>query len=151
MKNKVLQISSWLILALTLAVVSAQAQTYTRYAAQIPFDFSIGSQNYQAGEYVIEMRNQTSVAQWSLKDNEGRNLKLMTLLMNGERSHGGKTNLLFNRLENQYFLTNMVAPEFGLRISKPKVRRELAKNFNRQNSRPETVAIILTKANKNVE
>ncbi len=129
---------------------SVQAQTLARYTAQIPFDFNIGNKTYRAGEYVINMRNQPSVAKWTLADTKGRDLKIISGMTNLNCSRNGKASLLFSRYENQNFLTDMSAPNFGMRIGKAKLERQLAKKPSQPNAKPEIVAVVLSERTKKI-
>ncbi len=38
-------------------IISAQAQMKTQYRAHVPFDFKVGGQSFQAGDYVLGLTN----------------------------------------------------------------------------------------------
>lgn len=148
MKRKALQICSLLSLVVTLAVVSVSAQTFTQYKAQIPFDFNIGGKTYQAGDYVVSVRNANTVSTAKvllIKDANGRTLWEKFPLQNGRRSKDQNTTLVFHRGENQNVLTEMISPDFGLTINKPKRENRLGK---KPNSKPEIVAVALIRQDK---
>lgn len=139
MKNKALQIYSLLGLLVLLTVTSVEAQTSENYTAKIPFDFSIGGKIFQAGDYVVSVKN-TDMSSISkdllIKDAKGRRLRQMFRLENGRRSNDAMTKLIFYRGENHYVLTEMMSPGFGLTFAKPKGKSHLAKQ---PNYRPEFV------------
>lgn len=151
MKRKALQICSLLGLVVTLAVVSVSAQTAGIYKAQIPFDFNVGGKTYQAGDYVVSVRNAVphpTTKIFLIKDANGRNLWEKFSLQNGRRSKDQKTSLVFYRSENQNVLAEMISSDFGLTINKPK--RE-SRRAGKPNPKPEIVAVALIRQDKNVE
>lgn len=151
MKRTALQICSLLGLVVTLAVVSVSAQIVGRYKTQIPFDFKVGGKTYQAGDYVVSVRNadsRTTTKILLIKDANGRSLWEKFSLQNGRRSKDQKTTLVFYRSENQNVLAEMISPDFGLAINKSK--RE-SRRAGKPNPKPEIVAITLVRQNKNVE
>jgi hypothetical protein len=149
MKRKILQICTLLGLALILAVVSTEAQTIIQYKANIPFDFNIGKKTYQSGDYIIYVKslNQLS-AMLSVKNAKTLDLRKIVVLMNGSRSRADKTVLMFDRYADQYVLTQMVSPGFGLSAPKSKVKKRTAKKIKQPQ---ESVAIVLVKRNEDIE
>ena len=150
MKRKVLQICSLLGLAVILAVVSAEAQTITQYKANIPFDFTIGKKIYNAGDYIINVKslNQHAAAVLSVKNAKTRDLREMIVSTNGSRSLVDKTVLIFERYGDQYVMTQMVSPDYGLSAPKSNVKNRIAKKIGKPE---ESVAIVLVKANDKIE
>lgn len=149
MKNLIVKISSLVVLAIILTVVSVQAQTITQYKAHIPFDFTIGKKVYKTGDYVINVRDvYQNVTILSVKNAETSDVREMAALANGSRSLVNKTVLMFDRYDNQYVLTQLVSTDFGISAPKSKVKNRIAKKLGQPD---ESVAILLTKRNENIE
>ena len=149
MKNKILQSCSLLVLTFFLAVVSAQAQASGAYQAEIPFDFTIGNQNYEAGDYIISLKDSTDPATiLTVRNKKGRELQANAVMKNGSTSEDDNTKLVFKRYGNKYVLSKIAAPDFGFNAPKSKVVIRLSK---KQKKRAETVSVILKKPEKNVE
>lgn len=148
MKNLIIKISSSVVLAIILTVVSVQAQSMTNYKAHIPFDFKIGKKIYKTGDYVINVRNQNgNWAVLSVRNVENRDFLTLGVLTNGSRSLVDKTILMFDRYDDQYILTQMVATDFGVSMPKSKNKKLYAKKFGQPD---ETVAIVLVKGNEKI-
>ena len=149
MKNKILQSCSLLVLALFLAVVSVQAQANGAYQAEIPFDFMIGNQSYEADDYFISLKDSTDLATiLTVRNEKGRELQAKAVMKNGSTSEDDNTRLVFKRYDNKYVLSKIVAPDFGFNAPRSKVVTRLSKN---QKERMETVSVILKKPEKNIE
>ncbi|MGQ0542431.1 MAG: hypothetical protein ACT4O9_11370 [Blastocatellia bacterium] len=58
--KKIIQICSFLTLALVFSAVSANAQSETKVEASIPFAFSIGDKTLPAGNYDIKVNSSSS-------------------------------------------------------------------------------------------
>lgn len=140
MKNLIVKLSSFLVLAMILTVVSAKAQSTRIYRTHIPFDFTIGKNAYKAGDYIIKLENlYEGAAVLSVNDSKNRNLRQMPVLKNGSRSLVEKTVLMFDRYENRYILTQMVSPDFGLSVRKSKAKNLLAKKMGQ----PDEIVAVL--------
>jgi len=149
MKNLIVKISSLFVLAIILTVVSVQAQSLRHYRAQIPFDFKIGSKAYKAGDYIIKVENQLSMARVLMfKNAKTHNLRQLFVLPSGSRSLVDKTILMFDRYGEEYVLTEMVSPDFALSIPKTKTKKHFVKNPGQPD---QTLAIVLTKVDKEIE
>ena len=149
MKNLIVKISSSVVLAIILTVVSVQAQTITRYKAHIPFDFTIGKKVYKTGDYAINVRNiNQNAVTLSVKNAKTSDLREIAVMANGSRSLVDKTVLMFDRYDNQYVLTQLVSTNFGISVSKSKIKNRIAKKFGQPDA---SVAILLVKRNENIE
>lgn len=141
MKNSVVRVSSMLILAIILTVITASAQTFRAYRAEIPFDFTVGKKIYKAGGYSVQLNEVNQhINLLSVKDLNGRSLNQTVALKSGAVSGNKETRLIFNRYGNQYVLRKIAAPDFGIMLPKMKTERRIAKNFGKPD---EIVAIVL--------
>ena len=149
MKNLIVKISSLIVLAIILTVVSAQAQSLRRYQAQIPFDFKIGNKAYKAGNYIISVRKPIEAGtNLTVENSKTHNLRQMFVSKNGSRSLVDKTILMFDRYGDIYILRQMVSTDFGLTAPKSKNENLLAKGFRQPE---ESLAIVLTAKEGNTE
>lgn len=145
MKKKILPNYSLFILLILLAFVSVQGQTLSKYEAHIPFDFTVGKNTYEAGNYRINFRRPNYLATLlEVATEEGEKLQVTAIIKNGNRMKGKKTSLIFDRYGNRYVLKKFVSKEFGFSLPKTKVKafKKLSKNLR---DRRETVSVTLTR------
>ena len=129
MKKIAWHIGSLIGMMFLLTVVSAQAQTTHPYKAHIPFDFNIGNETHQAGDYVISLANPASdrptLKLWNTTS--GKSWLVQTMPKNiSDKLEAG--NLVFNRYGDQYFLKQMLTPDYGVQFLKAKNEKRLANN-----------------------
>ncbi len=150
MKLKTLHLSSLIILAMILTVVSANAQAPGIYQAEIPFDFQIGDKNYEAGNYKIHLGGTSSLATIiTVKKADGSALHTAAVIRNGNTSKEGETSLVFNRYGDDLVFYQIVAPNFGFSSLKSKRPRQLGRKPRKAS---ETVSVVLkTYGKTNVE
>ena len=124
-------------------IISAQAQMRTQYRAQVPFDFKIGGQAFQAGDYVLGLTDPSS-SNRTLTIREMNSGKAKIIMMipkeNNERLNVSK--LVFNRYNDRYYLSEMITPTLGAKFRKTKNEVMIAEQ---QKSKSETVAVKLNK------
>ena len=114
--KKLIQFFSFLSLVIVFSIVSASAQTVKQYAAEVPFDFSIGQKSYQAGSYVIKIaRHSQSSLVLSLEDKNKNLLQTILVRGNGDVSKNDPK-LVFARHDNQRALTKMTTPDMGVTV-----------------------------------
>jgi hypothetical protein len=138
MKKAGLQICSLLALVIILTVVSAQAQT--QYKAHVPFDFTLGQETLQAGDYVIALTSRNSSQQALTIREEKSNKSRIVLVVPKEANEKSEiSRLVFNRYDGRYFLAEMMTPSLGAEFRQPKLQRSLGKT---QKPKIEVVAIV---------
>jgi hypothetical protein len=100
-----LQIVPFLVLVLLACVVPAHAQT--RMLANVPFDFIVRGETFPAGNY--EVRLSDSANGIALIDNLKSNEATFTVTIpsGGTDPAGSQAALVFDRIENRYFLTQI--------------------------------------------
>jgi len=100
-----LQIVPFLVLVLLACVVPAHAQT--RMVATVPFDFIVRGETFPAGNY--EVRLSDSANGIALIDNLKSNEATFTVTIpsGGTDPAGSQAALVFDRVENRYFLTQI--------------------------------------------
>ena len=120
---------SVLMVTLSLITVSATKAQTTRQVANIPFDFVVGSEELQAGEYRVEPASSTGMAMKISGDHQAV-FRLSSTITANRRAETGK--LVFHRYGNRYFLAEIWTPgdSVGRELLKSKdekaVERELA-------------------------
>ena len=88
---------SFLAIALTFTGTSALAQT-TQIDAQVPFDFTIGSETFEAGKYVMRLRKTVAGAEHlEIRDSKNRVVYEGFMLQNGDLA-SNKPELIFDRI-----------------------------------------------------
>lgn len=143
---KVLASCSALVLALLLAVAGVQAQTYR---AEIPFDFTIGSETFEAGEYIINLKDSTGQATiLTVRNDKNQPLQSKAVVKNGKVASDGHTSLVFARYGSQYVLKRVTSPNFGFNAPRSTVETRLARNSTEP---MELVSVILANRDRNVE
>ena len=95
--KKIIQIVSFLALVFVMAGTSVNAQSSTKIDASIPYDFMIGDQEFEAGKYVLRVRQVSGGASTAeLRDSRHRVIYEGFVMENGENGNG-KANLVFDR------------------------------------------------------
>lgn len=144
MKKKIIESCALLILALFLASVPAEAQLSEVHSADIPFDFMIGNETYQAGRYtfrVEEINQLASVLKITSAENDP--LQDVAVLKNGSVSDDGITKLIFRRYGSMSVLGKIVAPKFGFNAPKAKMVKRLSRKFG---EKPKVIIVVLRRA-----
>jgi len=117
------------LVTLSLITVSATNGQTTRQVANIPFDFVVGSEELQAGQYRVEPASSTGMAMKISGDHQGV-YRLSSTITASRRAEKGK--LVFHRYGNRYFLAEIWTPgeSEGRELLKSKdekaIERELA-------------------------
>ena len=106
----------------------ATAQNVTK--ATIPFDFKVGDTTLNAGEYCIERVSSEHPELLALRDNRGEPRVIISGVRIEVVENNGHARLLFTKLDNHYFLSQIWQSDTGSGTSVPKTRleRELAAN-----------------------
>lgn len=99
---------SGLLLLLTFS--SALGQSDRQTIIHIPFNFSVGEQNFPAGKYVIQQNRKDSDAVWLIrrKDNVGKALVLTRPVHANNTVE--ETRLVFHQYNDLYFLAEFWTP-----------------------------------------
>lgn len=131
------------------AAVSARAQTNNQVVANIPFDFYVKNQKFTAGEYVIERANPASLQAaliFRRKDDGNSQIVMMLPLSVNAQTRQAQPNLIFNRYESDYFLSEFRNPadSFGAQLPKAKKERNLAKQLGE----PKREVVVLSTSNQ---
>lgn len=139
--KKLIQIGAFLSLVFVFSIVAAKAQTTVKqYEAKIPFDFNIGQKSYQAGNYVIKIsRLASNGLSLSLEDDQRNSLQTILVSETGNLTKGAPQ-LVFNRQEDQRYLTGILTKEVGVAIGTPKAEKHQSGKNQPAASNPQPVA-----------
>jgi len=138
MKKRFIQICSLFVLVVGLTA-AAQAQKANRYEASVPFDFSVGNKTFAAGDYAFGLNNPLAY-QSSLTIRELKSGKTQVVIITREQADdfSNTSQLVFNRYEDRYFLTELTTSKLRAKFSRAKTESRLAKE---KTARRETVAL----------
>jgi len=152
MFRRSLHYCSLFVLTVLIGAVSAQAQTmrtFRAYEAHIPFDFTVGNNSYQAGDYTIRLRRifvDNAAFFFTIENAKGEEIRSSVAMRNGNTSKDDTSSIVFDRFGEDrytYVLKQIVSPEFGYSIRTTKTSTSVNVSKNSM-PRPETVAVVLT-------
>lgn len=124
-------------------IISAQAQMKTQYRAHVPFDFKVGGQAFQAGDYVLGLTNpSTDNRALTIRDINSGKAKIILIMPRENNERLNVSKLVFNRYDDRYYLSEMITPTLGAEFRKTKNEVLIAE---KQKSKSETMAIKLNK------
>ena len=123
-------IRSFLVLSLTLifgASISNAQVAGLRVEADIPFDFTIGSNSFSAGKYNLSaIRNNGSVYYVTMRDEAGKLVCSTTAIRNGSTMRN-KSEMMFAVVDDQRALEKIRTPDFGLLFTRSSGDKRVAK------------------------
>ena len=114
--KKIIQIVSFLALVFVMAGADVSAQSNTKIDASIPYDFMIGDQEFEAGKYVLRVRQSGAASVAELRDSRHRVVYEAFVLENGENGNG-KANLVFDRSGSTAKLTHIRTGSKGFALN----------------------------------
>ena len=115
--KKIIQIVSFLALVFAIVGADVHAQRTTKIDANIPYDFAIGGEQFDAGKYVMRIRRSNSGASVAeLRDSNHRVVYEAFVLDSGDTGNG-KANLVFDRSGSVARLTQIRTGERGFSIN----------------------------------
>jgi hypothetical protein len=94
------------VLALTTAVASANAQSVSRIVADIPFEFSVGYKAMPAGEYAVKPANATGNA-LMIRSADGKSAAIRLTQETERAKNDTPARLVFHRYGERYFLAEV--------------------------------------------
>jgi hypothetical protein len=96
-----------LVFASTIYPTKANAQIIGDVEAKIPFQFHAGSTKFPAGEYRIHVLDNTDLSVMEISSVDGSVSGLFQVLDAETNSEPAKTELIFNKYGNRYFLAKL--------------------------------------------
>lgn len=95
------------VLALTLFAGKASAQIVGDLDADIPFQFHVGARELPAGEYRIRVADEADLRVMEITSADGSTSVLFQVLDSDLQSAPSKSELIFNKYGDQYFLSKL--------------------------------------------
>lgn len=142
--KKIIQLCSMFALLAAFSVISANAQSVREYEAKIPFRFNVGQKSFEAGNYVIKIiKSAVNARILSLEDESGKQLQNIIVAESGDTAKG-KLQLVFNRYDNQRFLSKLSNGETVFSIVKSDTEKQIATG-KRGNSKAEVAVLNRSK------
>jgi hypothetical protein len=144
MKNLITKSMAIMGLFFTLAVGSVQAQAPASAEVNIPFDFSAGKATLKAGAYRIKQRAGNVLA-ISSADSK-KTMLLDAPLTIGARDFKAGSRLVFNRYDDQYFLSQVwLNADTGRQLFTSGAETRAAREYRlaKKKVRPERVEIAV--------
>jgi len=96
-----------LFIAASFSATSAHAQIIGNLEAQIPFQFHVGNTTLPAGTYIIHRLDNTDGTVMQISTKDGTMSKLFDVESTLANSTPDKTELIFNKYGDRYFLSEM--------------------------------------------
>jgi hypothetical protein len=110
-------------------VVTAKAQIYsdTTVEADIPYAFIVGTTTLPAGKYTIRTLDDTSLNLLEIRSSNGRAAAAFETQSNLAERTPLQTELVFNKIGDQYFLSQIwvAGSDSGAQVEKSKMERGL--------------------------
>jgi hypothetical protein len=129
-------------LGLLLVVSAAKAQS-TNVRANIPFDFVVGDQTMSAGNYlvssIVEGRGIT------VRNTENRESKVILTQASEKLNPSDKTVLIFHRMGDEYFLSQIWVEGNTRGVSLPQSKTEKLMAKNHQEKQDVIVAALINR------
>lgn len=96
-----------LIFALTIYPTKADAQIIGDLEVNIPFQFHAGNAKLPAGKYIIRMQDDSNLTVMEISSADGSTSALFEVQQAEANSTPAKSELIFNKYGNRYFLTKL--------------------------------------------
>jgi hypothetical protein len=131
--------SLFVLLGLTLVagVRKADAQIVGQIVADIPFQFHAGDSNLPAGKYTIAMLENSNLSLMEIRSADGRTSALLRVEQEEAETVPAKTELIFNKYGDQYFLSEMFdeGNEDGSKVEESNYEKKVSKGQTRKEAR----------------
>ena len=95
--KKIIQIVSFLALVFVMAGADVYAQRTTKLDADIPYDFAIGDEQFEAGKYILRIHTSAGGAKTAQLRNAGNRVVYESFLIENGDTGLGKAHLVFDR------------------------------------------------------
>ena len=121
-------ISRLLILGLLIAAgdicANAQALAEGTIEADVPFAFIVGEKTFPAGKYTLKRADDTNPGVLEIRNDKGRGTIFFDVETAQAKENPRQTNLVFDKIGDQYFLSEIWASDTNLRYRLPKTNTE---------------------------
>ncbi|HVO99770.1 MAG TPA: hypothetical protein VMT15_16975 [Bryobacteraceae bacterium] len=118
---KTSMIRTFVTFALSAALSPVALMAQSRINATIPFDFTVGTKSFPAGDYSIRRVTESVLMIQNVRDGSGG----MTQVSAESTRPDGKLVLMFNRYGDTYFLSKVLGDSQGWRLPASRVEKEL--------------------------
>jgi hypothetical protein len=105
--RQLLSLFAGLVFALTVHPGTAHAQIIGEVEADIPFQFHVGNARLPAGKYVIHVLDNSDQSVMEISSPNGSTSALFEVRQAEANSAPTKTELIFNKYGNRYFLAKL--------------------------------------------
>jgi hypothetical protein len=105
--HQLLMLFIGLVFALTVSPGKAHAQVAGEIEANIPFQFHAGDAKLPAGKYVIHVLDNSDLKVMEISSADGSTSALFEVRQTETNSAPAKTELIFNKYGNRYFLAKL--------------------------------------------
>lgn len=126
MKNLILR--AIILSAFAVVLTSAAQAQVQRYRAQVPFDFTIGSKHFAAGNYFLEVRGFERKI-FTVRDATGK-LSYSTVPSSSEELSEPVAEFIFRKNEGIYSLASIRAAALASTLPISETERDLARGKN---------------------
>jgi hypothetical protein len=97
-----------LVFALTLYPTQADAQIFDNLEAKVPFEFHVGNTKLPAGEYRIQLLDDTDPSVMEITSADGSISAVFQVLNTDANPAQDNTELIFNKYGKRYFLATLL-------------------------------------------
>lgn len=124
-------ISKLLILVLLTAAgvirANAQALEVGTIEADVPFAFTVGQKAFPAGKYTLKRADDTTPGVLEIRNDKGRGTIFFEAQTTEANEYPRETNLVFDKIGDQYFLSEIWASDtkLGYRLQKTHTEKSL--------------------------
>ena len=144
MRKQIFTSVAMLGLLLTLAAASVQAQSRSKIEATVPFDFTVGNTDLQAGNYSVKFISHNALL---LRSSDGKQSAIVVAprAVSGDKDKPER--MVFHRYGDRYFLAQiwMLRSDSGRELYPSNAELRLAKEVQiAKNGKPQRVEISAT-------
>jgi len=124
--KRLVQIGSFMGLLLVL-MISVQAQISKTYRVQIPFDFNIGQESYQAGTYQVNLTD----SRLFIRNQKTNVVKVLSTSFDLEGKGFEPPQFYFDRVEGKNQLVEVAGKDFNIKLESVPTARSITKSRKR--------------------
>jgi hypothetical protein len=128
--RQLLSLFAGLVLALTIGASKAKAQIVGDMVANVPFEFHAGNAEFPAGEYRIHSVDDSGLSVMQISTMDGSRSALFQVQESDASATPTKSELIFNKYGDQYFLTKLYdqGERIGSEVLKSRTELRVSKN-----------------------
>jgi len=124
--KKIIQVTSFLFLAVIFSAVSANAQSAEKFKATIPFAFSIGQKTYEPGNYTVKISNHSEAGSLlTIFDSKGKPINSLVVRSLVDRRDDEST-FVFSRSGEDRSLTKIVTRYSAYAVPETSLKRRIS-------------------------